>query len=210
MPPRIAAPFPKSPTSDTAGPMPADDADVVEAARRAYADDRETVVEIAARLGVSSATIRRWRRENQWPLRSVRRTAAETAMIRRRASSKRAASKANAATATPTSDPRSRAALIERLYRAIFRKLEHLETSMETTDPPSATDNDRETRAIGTLIRNVEKVAELETDLTRPDATAAGAKPASLYGGEDADGRRRELAERILKVRERHRERTPE
>lgn len=191
--------------------MPADDEDVVEAARRAYADDRETIVEIAARLGVSTATIRRWRRENQWPLRSVRRTAAEAAMMRRRACARRAESKAKELTATPKTDARSRDALVQRLYRAIYRKLEHLETSMETTDPPSAADNDRETRAIGTLIRNVEKVAELETDLTRADAaSAAGAKPVSLYGGEDADVRRRELAERILKVRERHRERTSE
>lgn len=190
--------------------MPADDTDVVEAARRAYADDRETVGDIAARLGVSSATIRRWRLENEWPLRSVRRGARRAAPAKRDATAKRAASKSKTNPGTPKSDPRSRAALIERLYRAIYRKLEHLETSMETTDPPSATDNDRETRAIGTLIRNVEKVAELETDLTRADTAAAGAKPVSLYGGEDADARRRELAERILKVRERHRERTPE
>lgn len=193
--------------------MPADDENVVEAARRAYADDRETIVEIAARLGVSAATIRRWRHENEWPLRSVRRVAERAPPARHGAAAKRSApkTKTTSSPGTPKSDPRSRAALIERLYRAIYRKLEHLETSMETTDPPSAADTDRETRAIGTLIRNVEKVAELETDLTRADAaSAAGAKPVSLYGGEDADARRRELAERILKVRERHRERTPE
>lgn len=199
--------------------MPADDENVVEAARRAYADDRESIVEIAARLGVSTATIRRWRRENEWPLRSVRRGALAAATAKRVAGAKRPASKTKTKTkttttsspGTPKTDARSRAALIARLYRAIYRKLEHLETSMETTDPPSAADNDRETRAIGTLIRNVEKVAELETDLTRADAVnAAGGKPASLYGGEDADARRRELAERILKVRERHRERQPE
>lgn len=193
--------------------MPADDINVVEAARRAYADDRETIVEIAARLSVSAATIRRWRRENEWPLRSVRRGARAAVPAEPGAGAKRPASKTKTTSSlgTPKTDARSRAALIARLYCAIYRKLEHLETSMETTDPPSAADNDRETRAIGTLIRNVEKVAELETDLTRADAvSAAGSKPASLYGGEDADARRRELAERILKVRERHRERQPE
>lgn len=193
--------------------MPADDTDVVEAARRAYADDRETVVEIAARLGVSAATIRRWRLENEWPLRSVRRCAHRAAPANRDAQAGRSASKSTTTSnpGTTKTDARSREALIQRLYRAIYRKLEHLETSMETTDPPSAADNDRETRAIGTLIRNVEKVAELETDLTRTDAASAGgAKPTGIYGGEDADARRRELAERILKVRERHRERAAE
>lgn len=197
--------------------MPADDTNVVEAARRAYADDREAIVEVAARLGVSAATIRRWRVQHQWPLRSVRRKAAIAKAARRGAAASTAARKPPPKTRvdsdreTPGTDARSREALIQRLYRAIYRKLEHLETSMETADPPSAADTDRETRAIGTLIRNVEKVAELETDLTRADtSSAAGARPASLYGGDDADARRRELAERILKVRERHRERQPE
>jgi hypothetical protein len=96
-----------------------------------------------------------------------------------------------------------RLALIDRLYRAIDAKLKQLEASMASSDAPSATDHERETRALGTLIRNVEKVADIETDLRRGSDDAARRDDSGDVGALDASRLRRELAERIRSVRER-------
>lgn len=75
---------------------------------------------------------------------------------------------------------------------------------METNDDLSIADHERETRAIGQLIRNVEKIVELE------EAAETAARQRRLVdddeerpqGGADADEIRRELAERIFRFRE--------
>jgi hypothetical protein len=99
----------------------------------------------------------------------------------------------------------TRAEIIGRLYAAIFRKVEQLEICMSTNEPVATADHERETRIIGTLLRNV----ELVDDVTRP---ASGSKPnadvpksvgASPDRGIDAEHLRRELAARVKRLRER-------
>ena len=92
--------------------------------------------------------------------------------------------------------------LIQRLYGAITRKLEQMETSMSGPEAANPADSERETRALGNLIKNYEKVQALETDLTR-DAAAAGGKPGAMQSADDSERKRRELEARIRKVRER-------
>jgi hypothetical protein len=57
--------------------------------------------------------------------------------------------------------------MIARLYRAISLKLEHMEARMASGESRSAQDEERESRALGAMIRNFEKVAEVVADLDR-------------------------------------------
>lgn len=68
-------------------------------------------------------------------------------------------------------------------------------------DDVTSADHERETRALGGLIRNFEKLKDL--DAGKPNATPAPAsdRAAAAYD-DDPDGVRRALAERILKLRE--------
>lgn len=96
------------------------------------------------------------------------------------------------------------ASLVRRLYRSIDRKLAQLEARMERADEISIADHERETRAIGQLIRNIEKIAGLEQSARpgklQPAPPTRGEGDSSGVG--DADEIRRELAERILRFRE--------
>lgn len=93
--------------------------------------------------------------------------------------------------------------LLERLVTAIDMKLEQLEKRMtqdlETpggNDAASATDHERETRAIGGLIDNLGKITEVETGLDRTNGDTAVA----VDLGREAERHRRELAERLRKI----------
>ena len=99
----------------------------------------------------------------------------------------------------------TRAEIIGRLYAAIFRKVEQLEICMSTDEPVAPADHERETRIIGTLLRNV----ELVDDVNRPAAgdNARGDPPKSVGTaadrGIDQEHLRRELAARVKRLRER-------
>ena len=99
----------------------------------------------------------------------------------------------------------TRAQIIGRLYAAIFRKVEQLEICMSTKEAVPAADHERETRIIGTLLRNV----ELVDDVNRPAAgdNASGDPPKSVGTaadrGIDQEHLRRELAARVKRLRER-------
>ncbi len=74
---------------------------------------------------------------------------------------------------------------------------------MTSDDPGTAADRERDTRTIGTLTRTLGKITELQSD-TKP---AGCARPKSSAGAAVEDGEadrlRLEIAERILKLRER-------
>lgn len=161
--------------------------------RRAYVESAEPVKSIAERHGVTSRALYELRRRERWPLRSQQRTVPSQGPARGRRPAANGVADAAAA---------RKAKLIQRLYRAIESKLSQLETSMSSADHPSAADSERETRAIGALIANIEKVAELENDLTRA-ATGQHNAGDGLYGGDEADRRRRALAERLARVQQR-------
>jgi hypothetical protein len=98
--------------------------------------------------------------------------------------------------------PAARRQLLNRLVAAISLKLEQLERRMaQDLDSPggadaSATDHERETRAIGALIDNLGKVTEMESGLDR-SAGKPGAAP-DIAG--EADRWRRELAQRLQRI----------
>jgi hypothetical protein len=89
---------------------------------------------------------------------------------------------------------RARRALIGRLYRAISLKLEHMEMRMASGEARSAQDEERESRALASLISNFEKVTEAVAELDQDrQSTRAGA-------GADAERMRREIAERLERL----------
>lgn len=107
----------------------------------------------------------------------------------------------------PPTSPVARRRLLDRLVQAISLKLEQLERQMiisldtETADPTSATDHERETRAIGALIDNLEKVTEMETGLGSQKSgrgSSGAAVPTDL--AREAERCRRELAERLSRL----------
>jgi hypothetical protein len=94
----------------------------------------------------------------------------------------------------PTRDARK--SVIVRLYRAISLKLEHMEKRMASGEPRSAQDEERESRALATLISNFEKVTEAVTELDKDgDAGRAAGRD-----GADAERMRREIAERLERL----------
>lgn len=94
----------------------------------------------------------------------------------------------------------SRDALVSRLYAAIDRNLNLLEQRMSDDTTPSAADGERDTRALGTAIRNIEKVTELEAGTER-NAGPAPRGRGREFTDEEARQIRLELAERILRLR---------
>ena len=90
----------------------------------------------------------------------------------------------------------SQRAVIGRLYRAISLKLEHMEKRMASGESRSAQDEERESRALATLINNFEKVTEAVAGLDK-DGDAAR-KPGRT--GADAERMRREIAERLERL----------
>jgi hypothetical protein len=154
------------------------------AARRAYVEGTETVKEIGQRLGVSARTIGSWRKKYGWPPRG---------------------DKGRRICRKPISLA-ARENLITRLYDALSRNLSQLERSM-ADDDAAGDGNERATRALGAVARTMDKLKELEPG---PDHPAAGAAPAPKSGRATGDAGldeterlRLELADRILKLRER-------
>ena len=70
---------------------------------------------------------------------------------------------------------------------------------LASSEAATATDHERETRAIGALIDNLGKVTEMETGLDRSAARGKSSAAAADIAGE-ADRYRRELAERLAKI----------
>lgn len=92
-----------------------------------------------------------------------------------------------------------KAGVVLRFYHLIDLKLEQMEEDMARSKERSPADNDRETRALGTLIRNFEKVYGLERELGKDDGKQGAAGPESSA---ETDAIRRELAERLVRLRE--------
>ena len=94
------------------------------------------------------------------------------------------------------------ASLLRRLYRTIDRKLAQLEARLESDESMTIADHEREARAIGQLIRNVEKIAGLQPAPTQSGRRSDRAVIPDPAGESDAEQIRRELADRILRFRE--------
>jgi hypothetical protein len=100
-------------------------------------------------------------------------------------------------------------ALKWRLFRAIERKLEQLEMSMHDDTPQSKVEHERDTRMLGQLTRNMEKLNDRDGAGDDGAGGRAGTKrrpksdAAPDGSGHDAELIRRELAARIQRLRER-------
>lgn len=142
----------------------------------AYCHTSEPLTRIAARFGISTVTINDHRKRKGWPPR-----------------------RPNAVRADDGNLPVRHADLVTRFYGLISLKLEQMEEDMARSSERSPADNERETRALGALIRNFEKVFGLEQETSR-DGKQNGDKP---EGHAEAEVIRRELAERLVRMRER-------
>ena len=92
--------------------------------------------------------------------------------------------------------------LVDRLYRIITHNLETMESRM-SDDEPTANDNpERDARAIGNLVRSVEKLKELEPEHSKRDARTVGNSRYPLSPGEE-EKLRDEIVDRLLRLRER-------
>ncbi len=149
---------------------------VWEDVRLAYEHTDEPVRDLARRFDVSRRQLHRRARADGWALRNDRGPVA-------------------------LQPP---AVVIERLYRTIDLKLAQMEARIMTDDDMSVADHERETRALGQLIRNFEKVTGLEGD-------QRGAQRQGRDGKSDRDSAadtldphqlREQIAERVLRLRE--------
>jgi len=165
--------------------------------RADYEGGEGTVVAIAKRHRVSRARIQRVARKQGWARRFPERCAPAVALP----------SDVPPAYSGQTNRV-ARKEMIRQLYRLVAHNLKRMETGMTTDDPASPIDKERETRAIGKLIQNVERVTELETDRNRgaPSSTGADARgePGPLTP-EETQRLSLELAERLHKLARRSR-----
>jgi hypothetical protein len=170
------------------------------AVRSAYEDPAVSLAEIAARFGLTPQRIGVKAKKEGWKARE--RPPKPRVTAKRPSSSKRPApandrlsAKTSASqTSLPTRGAQKQ--LVGRLYRAISLKLEHMEKRMASGEARSAQDEERESRALATLINNFEKVTEAVTELDRDrDIARSSGAP-----GSDAERMRREIAERLERL----------
>ncbi|AHB50261.1 hypothetical protein W911_12540 [Hyphomicrobium nitrativorans NL23] len=171
--------------------------------RRAYEDGTAPLKEIAARFDVTPQRIGVRAKKEGWDGRERSRRPARlkekkpqpvTGAAQAAEESGRGKTPALRRTVLPTRG--AQRALIGRLYRAISLKLEHMEMRMASGEARSAQDEERESRALATLISNFEKVTEAVADLDRDKDAARGTGRV----GADAERMRREIAERLERL----------
>ncbi len=146
--------------------------------RIAYETSRETIAQLGRRFDVSVGAIQYRSRKEGWLPRRIPKDAAISGQQH---------------------------FLIRRLYRTIDQKLAQMEVRMANDeDELSVADHERETRALGQLIRNFEKVSGLETEQSGGTSKKPGGKSDSDRTAvpNDPERLRNELAERILRLRE--------
>ena len=195
-------------------PAPPDRPDWAEIRRR-YEDTDDAAAEICAEGHIARADFdarrkrEKWRRQNPRPFPPQRKAvppAASTEPISAVAAPSPLPASLMATAGTDSLSSLTNRRLLDRLVVAISMKLEQLERRMtkdlsapETADAASATDHDREARAIGALIDNIGKLTELENGHGH---TAAGRRTAAAATdlADEAERCRRELAERLERI----------
>jgi hypothetical protein len=185
------------------------------AIRHRYEETQDSIREICGEAGLDRGRFEarrrreRWRRRHPRPFPPPRRVAAPPMVEAAPATATATAAPASPAPAGPPFAPRllatpaSRRRLLDRLVAAIAMKLEQLERRMTNDlaagEDSTATDHEREARAIGALIDNLEKITEIETGLANAGGRSASATSAADLADE-ADRCRRELAERLHRI----------
>lgn len=166
--------------------MPIDDATWAQV-RAAYSANEISIAAVCKKFQMSSGTLYKRRVAEGWTLRGTQ-PAALTAKGKR---PKVASVLATASLDDPppqapptakthaTTSRAARAALILRLYNAIDLKLTQMEKLMsdpDATQQTTSADHEREARTLTGLVRNFERVTEMDADLTKPAGKLTAAK----------------------------------
>lgn len=139
-----------------------------------------TVAAIAAAHGITTSAILKRRAAEGWP--------------------KRSATPGTRARPVQRAPATGRKMLIARLLRVVDRNLKLMEMHMDLGQPGTAADRERETRAIGTLTRTIEKLTELQAETDAARAASPKNSSGSPLDDSNADRLRLEIAERILRL----------
>ena len=177
----ISRPDDRGEATEVAGDRP-DDADRWRILRQLYESGVVTVEDIAAIGGVSRSTINRHAKAEGWTRRSRK---LETG--RRAALARAQAEAGQAADDKRTESEIRRADALASLWQALARQIAVIERHAEAK-PHDEQREERDARTLSTLVRALEKLA----DLDRRDAQRAGRRPAR-----DVSALRRELGERL-------------
>lgn len=144
----------------------------------AYLNTKETVASIAERFDITMATLNNRRIAQDWMPRRPKAIKIHDGSVPEKTALK--------------------ASVVARFYRLIHLKLEHMEADMARSSERTPADNERETRALGSLIRNFDKVFGLDQD-------GGGENDKQNRNGTEsnteAEALRRELAERLVRIR---------
>ena len=151
--------------------MPIDDA-AWKQVRIAYCTSDLTVEEICTKFEIRNQTLYRRRLKEGWPKRGQNWTPPLPGAPPPPVPPPTAKTHA-------TTSRAARAALILRLYNAIDLKLTQMEKLMsdpDATQQTTSADHEREARTLTGLVRNFERVTEMDADLTKPAGKLTAAK----------------------------------
>jgi hypothetical protein len=164
--------------------------------RRLWLETAEAPSAIASRFGLAHQTVVLAARRHGWGARPLIEAVAPRS---RRGAGRTPPSKCKdpGSRRTVPKPPGARRDFVARLYGAIDMKLKTIEERMMSDEPSSPADTERDVRALGTLIRNIEKLHEFDDQLSRgrPGQSATGPATAA-----DAERCRHELAQRIERL----------
>jgi hypothetical protein len=208
--------------------MPHTAAEKRRAAEALWLDPEFSEPEVARRSRVALPTLRVWAKKYGWPQRPALRTPpdplapqrptgtglAEKKLPKKRLAKKRLSPADSSSTVRSPARPdktesladAERNELIDRLYRLVHHNLKALESRMSDETGTDA-DPERETRVIGNVVRNVEKLKELEAEQSKRDSVRPGQYHVTP---EEEDRIRRKVVAHILRLRERKRRERPD
>jgi hypothetical protein len=189
--------------------------------RQRYESTDAAIADICSDNGITKPELERARKKGRWrrsmprPFPAFVKRDAATSAAPPSVTSSADGNRKSAAKKSVKSSLADRRRLVARLVAAISTKLEQLEKRMahdlgliEQGDAATATDHERETRAIGALIDNLGKVTDMETgfEALKPGARAGAKSSAASAHRSDADladeaeRSRRELSERLARL----------
>jgi hypothetical protein len=165
--------------------------------RRLWLETAEAPSAIASRFGLAHQTVVLAARRHGWGARPLIEAVAPRS---RRGAGRTPPSKCKdpGSRRTVPKPPGARRDFFARLYGAIDMKLKTIEERMMSDEPSSPADTERDVRALGTLIRNIEKLHEFDDQLSRGRPGQGGATGPTT--ADDAERRRHELAQRIERL----------
>jgi hypothetical protein len=169
------------------------------AIRAAYEKSSERVPDIAARFGLANIRIHGCAYQQNW-VRYAHPPSIDDALPQQPEAQPAVMPTEQTAPKPPkpkASRPK-RQGMIDRLYRVIDNNLSQLEDIMKNQSDPSIADNEKETRTIGTVIGNIEKLKGLENDAGKSRLTNKSSSPADTAAATERLGR--ELAERLSRL----------